>query len=42
MCTGSGSIAISIAKYVKESIIDAVDISKKALDIVQKNAKIME
>ena len=39
MCTGSGSIAISIAKYVKESIIDAVDISKKALDIVQKNAK---
>ena len=38
MCTGSGSIAISIAKYVKESIIDA-DISKKALDIVQKNAK---
>ena len=31
MCTGSGSIAISIAKYVKES--------KKALDIVQKNAK---
>ena len=39
MCTGSGAIAISIAKYVKETIIDAVDISKKALDIVQKNAK---
>lgn len=39
MCTGSGAIAISIAKYVKETIIDAVDISKKALDIVHKNAK---
>lgn len=39
MCTGSGAISVSIAKSVTESQIDAVDISRNALEIVMKNAK---
>lgn len=39
LCTGSGAIAVSIAKYVPNSEITAVDISQKALKIAQKNAK---
>lgn len=38
MCTGSGAIAISIAKYTGASKIVAVDISKKSLTIAKKNA----
>ena len=38
MCTGSGAIAISIAKYTGANKIVAVDISKKSLTIAKKNA----
>lgn len=38
LCTGSGAIAISIAKYVQNVHIVASDINKNALEIVQKNA----
>ena len=39
LCTGSGAIAISIAKYVKEAKVVAVDISEEALEMAKKNAK---
>lgn len=38
MCTGSGAIAISIAKYTNNCNVTAVDISNKALEISNKNA----
>ena len=40
--TGSGAIAISIAKNRPKSNIVAIDKSKNALDIAQKNAKLLE
>ena len=39
LCTGSGAIAISIAKNVPDSEVYAIDISPKALDVAQRNAK---
>jgi release factor glutamine methyltransferase len=40
--TGSGCIAISLAKYHPNAEVFAIDISEKALQIAQKNAEINE
>ena len=42
LCTGSGAIAISIAKNVPNAEVYAIDISEKALDIASKNAQRLE
>lgn len=39
LCTGSGAIAVSLAKYIKDSQITATDISEKALEVAELNAK---
>ena len=39
LCTGSGAIAVSLAKYIKQAEIYATDISKNALIIAEKNAE---
>lgn len=38
MCTGSGAIAISIAKNIESVKVYAADLSEKALEVAQKNA----
>ncbi len=39
LCTGSGAIAVSLAKYLDDVEITAIDISSKSLQIAIKNAK---
>ena len=39
LCTGSGAIAVSLAKYLENVQLTALDISGKALDIAISNAK---
>jgi len=38
--TGSGCMAISLAKYLKNAKVDALDISENALEIAQENASL--
>ena len=42
LCTGSGCIAVSIAKYNPNILVTSVDISSKALSIAKENALINE
>ena len=39
LCTGSGAIAVSLAKYIQESNVTAVDISGKALNVAKLNSR---
>lgn len=39
LCTGSGCIAISLKKYMQNSEVCGIDISKEALKVAQLNAK---
>ena len=38
LCTGSGAIAVSLAKYIKDTLVDAVDISDICIETAKKNA----
>ena len=42
LCTGSGAIAISIAKNIQNAEVYAIDISEKALNVASKNAYRLE
>ncbi len=39
LCTGSGAIAVSLAYYLKESLVTAVDISNICVETARKNAE---
>jgi len=39
LCTGSGAIAVSLAKYLPEAKVYASDISEKALEVAEINAE---
>lgn len=39
LCTGSGAIAVSLAKYIEGSSVTAVDISGKALNVAKLNSR---
>ncbi|HCC07536.1 MAG TPA: protein-(glutamine-N5) methyltransferase, release factor-specific [Clostridiales bacterium] len=39
MCTGSGCIAVTLAKYIENISVVAVDISREALDVAKRNAE---
>lgn len=39
LCTGSGIIAISLAKYLEDAKIIATDVSEEALNIAKRNAR---
>lgn len=39
LCSGSGAIAVSLAKYLENVQLTALDISGKALDVARANAK---
>ena len=39
LCTGSGAIAVSLAKYIEDSQITAIDISEEALRVAKLNAR---
>ena len=39
LCTGSGAIAVSLKKYIKQAEVSASDISKEALEVARINAK---
>lgn len=39
--TGSGCIAITLAKSLKQATVEALDVSKEALEITKKNAEIL-
>lgn len=40
LATGSGCIAVALARHLKRACIDASDISKKALSVAESNAKL--
>ena len=39
VCTGSGCIALALKKNIPEAVVDAIDVSEKALSVAKKNAK---
>ena len=40
MCTGSGCIGISIAKYIQNSFVVCVDVMEEALEVAKENARL--